>query len=426
MITIGYICIVFSFLSLLMLSFEGSRRHSIFLRPFSLPSAYLFLQYCLFPFFALSLNLQRREIPKDDAYIYGIILTTTFILIFTYFAIKIRQIKMKLFYHKFLNGREIYVIGAAFFTIGLFSFFKIMDIAGGIFNYLLLSGYYRSGGLVGNGHLIFAVNNFLPLSSLIMITFPPRSKGVVYKLFCLGYILIALSCMIVIGYRSSLLFFIIELIIILQFRGVFSKVFLNIFSIVIFALIVIWGIIRDAGNSIENTIDSFSNSFLESLTRFNSTEVISVLIREYGSISDLKLGIYNLSLILTSFVPRVVFPDKPEPYSVTFTEDVMKQFFPSGANVSGVAPSVVGDALWNFGPIGILIYMLPLIFILALLKGAYNAALSGNEISQLYTAKIVTFLIFFLEAPVIATNGFIPTVVILLSLHFLCYVSCNR
>ena len=209
MITIGYICIVFSSLSLLMLSFKGSRRHSIFLRPFSLPSAYLFFQYCLFPLFAISLNLQRREIPKDDAYIFGIILTTTFILTFTYFAIKIRQIKMKLFYHKFLNGREVYVISAAFFTIGLFSFLKIMDIAGGIFNYLLLSGYYRSGGLVGNGHFIFAVNNFLPLSSLIMITYPPRSKGVVYKLCCLGYILIALFCMIINFLKSYFCFLMI-------------------------------------------------------------------------------------------------------------------------------------------------------------------------------------------------------------------------
>jgi oligosaccharide repeat unit polymerase len=411
------------------IAFAGTRIGRAFTpsiaRPFALPFAYLGLQFSVFPLVSLITGVKRRDIPHDEYYIYGLILATTFTALFYMLALNAKPLHVLSSKRNMRGGFFIFAISTLLLLAGFGSAHQIVSNAGGLISYIEKSGYYRSGGLVGSGALVFAILYIMPLGPLIWLTFGGfRGRGF-SKIIFLGYTIAAIAIMAVIGYRSGLFFFLLEILIIFCMRGKIGKKSIAISVSVIVAAMIGVNALRDASNQLLSLRETVMFNLVDNLTRFNASEVVAVVMEKTDSVAKLELGAFNVSLIFTSYIPRSVFPDKPIPYSVYFSQTIMHEYFPNIEVASGVAPSIVGDAVWNFGWLGVVIYAIAAYPLFSVVKGFYSDGINGQLASQLYYAKSVTFMFFLMESPVIAINALIPTVVILGGIHSILRVSSS-
>jgi hypothetical protein len=106
---------------------------------------------------------------------------------------------------------------------------------------------------------------------------------------------------------------------------------------------------RDLGNYL-------SDGFSAVGQRLDSTGVVSVIVRDTPRLSPYQGGA-TLVLFFVSFIPRVLWPAKPDISIGQFITDV----YGSGADIaSSTAPSQIGDYYLNFGYYGVIIGMLVL------------------------------------------------------------------
>lgn len=411
--TVVYTCITaISFITVAALR-HGRSNFPFVERPLALPFLYIFLQFSVFPLFSTLTGVTRRDIPHDSNYIIGLICATIFTFLLFISGIFAKPIKFSHLQRNLYGGYSIFIISSLMILAGMAGASQIISAAGGVRAYLLMSGYYRSGGLIGNGISIYLVLYIMPLGPLIWLTYGKTKQNFLHKLIFLTFSFVAIIAMGIIGYRSALLFFIIEIIIIASLNGRITKAKAYFAGSASIFLMLIVNVIRDQSKFLNSYTENLYLNILDTLTRFNASEVIAVIISKTDTFDKLQLGIFNIELILTSYIPRSLMTDKSLPYSLFFSQTIMGDYFEHISLASGVAPSIVGDALWNFGIFGALIYPIAALPMFSIVKGFYAHSADGRRRAQLYYAKSVTFMFFLMESPVTAINALIPTIVIL-------------
>lgn len=386
-------------------------------RPFALPFIYIFVQFSVFPIFSMLTGVTRRDIPHDVNYALGFIYATIFTILLFIAAISSKPIRFSGLKRNRTGSYSIFFISTLLILSGLAGLYQLISSAGGVVAYLLMSGYYRSGGLIGSGLSVYTVLYIMPLGPLVWLTYGTSTQRWLHKIIFYVFGLIACIAMVLIGYRSALLFFIIEVLIILSLRGRMSKTKIFFLSSASIILMMMVNILRDPSSFLNSYAETAYFNIVDTLSRFNASEVVAVVISKTDTFDKLQLGMFNIQLIFTSYIPRSLMTDKSLPYSVFFSQTIMGDYFEHLHMASGVAPSIIGDAIWNFGILGVLIYPIVALPMFSIVKGLYAQGIDGSRTAQLYYAKILTFMFFLMESPVIAINALIPTVVILAILH---------
>ena len=95
--------------------------------------------------------------------------------------------------------------------------------------------------------------------------------------------------------------------------------------------------------------------------RSKGADVVSLIYEKINSIYDLMLFYPSIIESLTIFIPSSLWPSKPEPLSVQFSQ----KFFGIGG---GVSPTIAGEAYWHAGWFGVF----SLLFLLGMLYRAYT------------------------------------------------------
>lgn len=133
---------------------------------------------------------------------------------------------------------------------------------------------------------------------------------------------------------------------------------------------------RELGKSIQRALQASdrvstgpnrANSFFERASLKSSVEII---VRRTGNGVAFRDG-YTLTPLLTAFVPRIIWPDKPD---VQAGQVMNRDFHISMVMDTYISPSHLGELYWNFGWPGILLGMPVIGFVLGTVGARCNLA----------------------------------------------------
>ncbi len=381
---------------------------------------YFGLQFILWPIIVLWLGITRRPIEVDGYYSLGLfysLLGLMFFLLGNSFGRRIFVSSRIYLPSDKWDSKIIWLLFGLFILIGYSAFAKLMSIAGGIDNYIALSAYYRSGGLVGLGYLVFLCSTVLSYPLLLFVAEYFNASRVVKPIYF--FILAAMVCLClfpatVIGFRTAILFPLLQMLVILNYSYKKMSVYglvINFFGI--FGILLTLGRWRQQlDEPAESSLLILGLEILDTASRFNASEVTAIIIQKLEGTQEFILGIPSLLGFAGILIPRAIFPNKMKSVSEYFSEEIMAEWFPAGVEPSGVAPSIIGELYWNFSFVGVVLFMAFFGFICAVV---YKFAIThqGNRTVLVGYSVFYTFVFFASEAPTVAINGFIPTVVAL-------------
>lgn len=161
--------------------------------------------------------------------------------------------------------------------------------------------------------------------------------------------------------------------------------------------------------------DYLADGFSSVGQRFDSTGVVSVIVRDTPRLTPYQHG-STLILFFVSFVPRVIWPEKPNVSIGQFITDV----YGSGSHIeSSTAPSQIGDYYLNFGYPGVIIGMFGLGVMLRLAGDLFLGRRSTATSILMATAIAYCVVIGFEMNVAIAQSRIFFFVVPIAALHFM-------
>ncbi|QWD06052.1 oligosaccharide repeat unit polymerase [Polynucleobacter paneuropaeus] len=245
-----------------------------------------------------------------------------------------------------------------FFGLGYSAFIYLLEINGGYENFVAGREAWRAGGMIGQGWLIFPSTTLLALTSVSYIVVNNekfRKKiGFLRLIVLMGVTILPASQM---GFRGLMLLPILQILFIYNLRVQVVN-FKKILPILIGLILVftMYGIYRESyylmndGFSfyiIYDFIFEKPEFFFSILLRSKGADIVSIVTQEMHNIEDYKLFFPSLFEAITIPIPFSFWPSKPVPLSIQFSE----LFF---GLTGGVSPTIIGEAYWNGGFLGII------------------------------------------------------------------------
>ncbi len=251
-----------------------------------------------------------------------------------------------------LNFRKFYKI------IWLCSFPGIMAMgymiynSGGVVEHLS-SLQYRVADWKGQGVLVIAFNM---LPTLLLLYFAgkignPR-KTVVNKLSFLAFVAVVFFIGIMTASRSYVAMPIIGVIVVWSYMIKQLRI-RNLLVVVLFLIVFVsvMGALRNSKYSGESVIDYFENGFSTTemeLTHFSYG--VNPLEHVFGYEEKVRLGGSTYLTLFTNFIPRSLWPNKPDTAGLIFT----RLYTDDDTGMSFIATGAIAEAILNFGkPFGV-------------------------------------------------------------------------
>jgi hypothetical protein len=142
-----------------------------------------------------------------------------------------------------------------------------------------------------------------------------------------------------------------------------------------------------------NTGRERAQTALERLTLKGS---VSMIVDGTGKVAPFKDG-YTLTPIITAFIPRIIWPDKP---SIETGRILNKDFHLSESADTYISPSHLGELYWNFGWPGVVVGMSVIGLLLGTLGAKFNLAEAPTITRVLVVVVTVRFLILAAEGEI--------------------------
>lgn len=248
---------------------------------------------------------------------------------------------------KWKENRIIPVITFLIFA-GYLSFFFLIIKGGGLYEFLRNIQTFRNTGLVGNGLWLYSCSDLLSMCFLIYLV----SRKKVSKLKIFSLLVICATPSVFLGFRGKALALLLEAIAVyyVYIKKISVKyVFLILASIG--GLFIVYGLVRDKGIA-SSSLESFSaaETMMYSLFRVQGSEILGVVLNKLDVTRDFQCGYKTILEAITILVPHAIWPGKPTPKSVVFSET----FF--GLN-GGVSPTILTELYWDFGVLGVTLGM---------------------------------------------------------------------
>ncbi len=288
---------------------------------------------------------------------------------------------------------------------GYLSFLVLVMKGGGLHQFLRNIQSFRNTGLVGNGLWLYSCSDLLGMCFLIYMI--SRKKISTFPFFVM--LLICVVPSVFLGFRGKALALLLEstAVYYVYIKKISLKRVLMIIS-VIGGLFVAYGLIRDRGIGTGSLSDfTIGETLVYSLFRVQGSEIFGVVLNQLDFTRDYQYGYKTLVEALTILIPHAIWPGKPTPKSVVFSET----FF--GLN-GGVSPTILTELYWDFGIFGITLGMF---FIGVLVSIIYNTILKLKTNSSKVLYGFLFYSIFLLAE---AISGQLNGIVIML--FFYCFV----
>jgi oligosaccharide repeat unit polymerase len=301
--------------------------------------------------------------------------------------------------------------------IGYLAFYYLLQINGGYASFIEIREAWRAGGMTGQGWLIFPATSMLSIAAiayLIVSAQKFKNKSGLLRFFLLCVLVVFPASQL--GFRGLMLLPIVQLMFVyhhrvrsINFRAALPAM------VVLVILFTVYGIYREIGYIFEGGIDlaiatkaiiDRPELIFAMLVRSKGADIVASVIQQ---LDDWSFKLFYPSIIesLTIFIPSGLWSGKPVPLSVQFSE----RFFGIGG---GVSPTVVGEAYWHGGYVGVVLVMMIVGMLFRVFQNTVRNK-SNNDSALFMLTAIFPSLIMMAEA----IQGYLNGIVLMLILCFI-------
>lgn len=282
-------------------------------------------------------------------------------------------------------------VAISLFLLGYFSLLVLIMKNGGLTTFLTNREAWRTGGLSGQGFLMFPATTLLGTLAVILTirkkNYLREGKRVFRHLILVGLCILPATLL---GFRGLMLLPILQVVVAYNFAV--KKI--NIRKIVLVGMVFMvlftsYGIYREFGtlDQDEKVIllterqDLIFNIFLRS----RGSEIVSRVIEKIDDNHEFQYGVQPLIEAATIAVPGSLWKNKPKPVSVVFSESMF-------GIKGGISPTVLGELYWNWGELGVIVGMFFLGVIMMLSKKFLSMSQHSDTAILLYAQLYSTFV----------------------------------
>lgn len=342
-------------------------------------------------------------------------------------------LKIPNFFQFRLKKINVYFILFFYSIFGIISFFLLIKNYGSINEFIINRESFRTNDMTGNGVFVFPATHLFNLGVFIFILYRLKSnvtrKNILFLLFLL---FVSIIPSIILGFRAFMILPILEFVLIFNYcyKKVNLKKIIPI-SIIFMSVFVVLGIYREIPVGIDVSPSAAIEVVKENpqlaysfLSRSKGNEIVASVLKKTDQTNEHEYGLSALIEMFTIFIPSSIWSNKPTPNSVKFTTYFFADDLSFSRGVSkdswgGVSPTIIGEAFWHFGWLGIIVFMTFLGFIH---KKIYFTFLKNknNVFVVLIYAEIFPSMIMMAETFQGYVNGIvINMIVLMISLFFL-------
>lgn len=339
---------------------------------------------------------------------------------FGYYIQSVRGVKIPLLLRRPWVGNRYQWIVIVFIGLGVSAFFALLEINGGIVEFLANREVFRAGGLIGQGIMMFPATSLLSLAALIYfignIQSSATSRGIVRSIFMLMFILIP---PFVIGFRNLLFLPVLQFMVLWNYiyRKIKGKNII-ISLIMIGTCFTLYGISREVPQNeimspslLVDIIQNKPELAFSIVSRSKGIEVVAMVIDTLDQTGDYELGWRSFIETTTIVIPRTLWKDKPQASSERFTT----YFFAQALQLSrgfvsdvwgGISPTVVGELYWHFGWFGVAVGLYILGSLAKVVYSTLQRNLTSSSVVIIYSI-IYTYFAMMAEAIQGYVNGLV-------------------
>jgi len=299
--------------------------------------------------------------------------------------------------------------------LGIIAFYQLMNVVGGMSAYLLDRETFRSGGLVGKSYLVKTATFVLSIPAVLMYSRSRtrRDLGWAAVVFVLGLI-----PAVIIGFRTAILFPIFQVLVYYHYvRRPFTIRVATLVFVPVFTFMAVFGLWRNVGDLDAlgedlsfDTQSKVGDALFRLLSRSHGGEILAIINEKVDTEGvPFAWGLDSAIEMATVVIPRDWYPDKIEDVSFRFGRTFFSDLIPRGSG--GVSPTVIGELYWNFSWPGIFGGMW---LIGVFCHAVYLWMKAHRNLSAIMVYGVLASYVFFLvEAPTVATDSYLPNIVIL-------------
>ena len=258
-------------------------------------------------------------------------------------------------------------ITLVYFAIGLTAFYILLVVNGGIGQFIADREKFRSGGVSGQGILMFPATSVITVGALVFligrIRFQPKSSiglplGLVMLSICPAYIL---------GFRSLIALPVLQTMVVYHYgRKAISARGLVVSLSLIMVGFTAYGVSREIPESTSVDVQTVEQLIIEKpeilyavISRSMGTEVVAQVIQKLEQTGEHSLLWESLFETATILVPKAIWDEKPLPTSQRFTTYFFGSLLADSRgyemdNWGGISPTIVGELYWHLGYLGTL------------------------------------------------------------------------
>jgi oligosaccharide repeat unit polymerase len=322
-----------------------------------------------------------------------------------------------------------YITGILCFLTGLIALIFTLADQGGPLEFASRLPEWRTHGVIaGAGHVLFPVGVIMPYGVLLIASCSFKQSPHKLSIWCWSISLLSIAAVIAmsaLGFRILILLFIVSFVIVWHYRRRYLRgVELLLLVSIIIGTLVVFGVAREIkADTHENNL--FLRSALYRVAGLQTVERVIQLSRETQSTRNLS---HVLLESLTIAIPRSIWSGKPEPgnlqFAATFFEDYFRWRDGSAVGVmSGMPPTLPGEALWVTGLGGVIIVSLAIGFTAGRIYVWFK--FKPNQWRTFVYAAVAPTIILFLEAPQNALNALVLSLIFIIGLYFFVIVKIN-
>jgi len=284
------------------------------------------------------------------------------------------------------------VVGNYLYAVGIN--LQITDISNLSFKRPVLVGSAGGADLYSSmGHLRI-LNGFAEVGFYILLLFLLSNKIRFFSMYGLLLTLLVLSTLFVpfvSSARSEVVLLVINMLIILWYKGKYRMTHTMYALPIIFIVLIGMGYLRSIAHT--GNIDTMIESPLETVLGSGNSIDMSRTAYIMDSVPE-RLNYYygeTYLYFLTGFIPRVIWPEKP---NVSLGPTIKREIYGLPTRNNGYPPGMIAEAYMNFGYAGIPFIMFIFGFLLRLFYNSFRPLLNTNNVALLVYVAILWRLSF--------------------------------
>ena len=357
----------------------------------------------------------NREIGLDpffysEAYSRSLFLSIVGLMAFQfgYYTQKSFVLRLPVLFRSNWKGERFIWLTLLYFLIGAIAFWIFLRVNGGLSAFLMEREAWRTGGLIGQGILMFPASTLLSIAAVIYFIgtiYQTTSKALPIK--CILLFGLALVPPFFMGFRSAIGLPVLQFLVVWNYGyKKISTIKLVLFLALLAIGFTLYGISRELPTGVDIDTSAFIETAIANpeliyavISRSKGTEVVAAVINRLDQTGEYDYGWRSLLEAITIVIPKTLWSGKPQPSGERFTTYFFADDFRLARGYDrdawgGVSPTVVGELYWHFGWVGVVVGLYLLGRIGKFIYSTFQRNINNKSVLLVYAILYTSFAMF--------------------------------